>query len=256
MAVLSRKKIDERLNMLISDPESLVITPLLDKASFDEDSVDLRLGTHFLLPQIPPQPFMDLGTQDQTSETYLQIHTPLGNYFVLPAHQTVLGSTLEFIKLPYNVSGEILTKSSVARTFMVIETAPWIHPSYRGCLTLEIANVSNTAIILYPGMPIGQLVLLETQVNSPPQKLSGSYLGPIIPEAPKLRTPKETLEKIGLKKYRKPGHGWISEANMQHQIIEETRTMSSLEKEKVRAILQIIRSNGVLPVGINPENYF
>jgi deoxycytidine triphosphate deaminase len=42
----------------------------------------------------------------------------------------------------------------------VVETAPWIHPEYRGCLTLEIANVSNTAVLLYPGRPIGQLILL------------------------------------------------------------------------------------------------
>jgi hypothetical protein len=30
---------------------------------FGDDSVDLRLGTHFLLPQIPPQPFVDPNTR-------------------------------------------------------------------------------------------------------------------------------------------------------------------------------------------------
>jgi dCTP deaminase len=231
----------------ISKPESLVITPLLSAESFDEDSIDLRLGTHFLLPQIPPQPYMDQGSHETATATYLQIHTPLGSYFVLPAHQTVLGSTLEFIKLPFNVSGEILTKSSVARMFMVIETAPWIHPSYRGCLTLEIANVSNTAIILYPGMPIGQLILLDTDVEMPPEKLSGSYLGPIIPEAPKLKTPKQVLEQIGLFKYRKPGHGWISQQKMQADIKNVMAPMSPAEKDNIRAIIKIARDNGAFP---------
>src|ERR1035437_4934866 len=158
-AVLSKDEIITRIRLRVENPESLVITPLLDPEGFDQDSVDLRLGTHFLMPQVPPEPYVDLAGHERTNQTYLQLHAPLGSYFVLPAHQTVLGATLEFVKLPFDVSGEILTKSSIARTFIMIETAPWIHPSYRGCLTLEIANVSNTAIILYPGIPIGQLVL-------------------------------------------------------------------------------------------------
>jgi dCTP deaminase len=230
----------------ISDPKSLVITPLLTETSFDQDSVDLRLGTHFLLPQIPPQPFMDQGSDDKASG-YLEIHTPLGSYFVLPAHQTVLGSTLEFIKLPFNISGEILTKSSVARTFMVIETAPWVHPSYRGCLTLEIANVSNTAILLYPGMPIGQLILLETKIEFPVEKLSGSYLGPIYPEGPKLRRSKDSLKGMGVSKYRKPGHGWISHERMKSEIDTKMALLSDKEKRMVKSFIDIAKTHGAFP---------
>ena len=120
MAVLSKKDIQTRMGYLVSDDRSLIVTPLLDDRCFDQDSVDLRLGTHFLLPQIPPQPYFDQSGSASAKQTYLQIHTPLGSYFVLPAHQTVLGATLEFIKMPFDLAGEILTKSSVARTFMVI----------------------------------------------------------------------------------------------------------------------------------------
>ena len=140
MSVLSKREIDERRKLPVSEAESLVITPILGEDVFDEESVDLRLGTYFLMPQIPPQPFIDPNSPKAVGQSYLRLHTPLGSYFVLPAHQTVLGATLEYIKLPFDVSGQILTKSSVARMFMVIETAPWIHPLYRGCLTLEIAN--------------------------------------------------------------------------------------------------------------------
>jgi dCTP deaminase len=132
----------------------------------------------------------------------------LGSYLVLPAHQTVLGATLEFLKLPIGLSGQILTKSFIARTFMIIETAPWIHPGYRGCLTLEIANVSNTPLLLYPGRLIGQLILLELGPPKPiKQKLTGTYLGPVYPEAPIFSDPEEDLEKIGVPRseFRVPG---------------------------------------------------
>jgi dCTP deaminase len=132
---------------------------------------------------MPAQAAVDLqaGTPYQSD---LHVHVPNGGSLVLPAHQTVLGVTLEFIKLPFDVSAQILTKSSIARTFMIIETAPWIHPNYRGCLTLEIANVSNAALILHPGMAIGQLILIEVKNPELIDVLSGTYIGPIRPEAP------------------------------------------------------------------------
>jgi len=268
MAVLSKGEIRERLALKVGCQRSLVITPLLDPGSFDKDkieinpgsfdhdSIDLRLGTHFLMPQVPPEPYVDITGPEVASLSYLQLHAPLGSYFVLPAHQTVLGATLEFVKLPYDVSGEILTKSSIARTFIMIETAPWIHPSYRGCLTLEIANVSNTAIILYPGTPIGQLVLFHTGVMAAPSKLSGSYLGPIYPEAPKLKTPREVLGKIGLSKYRRPGHGWINDGKIRADIADAMGKLNLTEQSNVMAIIDILRENGSFPTDSDISDIF
>jgi dUTPase len=121
--------------------------------------------------------------------------------FPAPAHQTVLGATLEFIKLPYDLSGEILTKSSVARTFIVVETAPWIHPEYRGCLTLEIANVSNVPVLLYPGRSIGQLILLAVgREREEDSKLNRTYFGPVYPEGPSFSNPDVDLRRIGVRR--------------------------------------------------------
>jgi hypothetical protein len=109
--------------------------------------------------------------------------------------------------MPGDLSGEILTKSSVARTFTVIETAPWIHPGYRGCLTLEIANASNTPLILYPGRLIAQLILLKLlDTEARDKKLSGTYLAPIYPEAPTFEDPVDDLNRIGVPKsqFRSP----------------------------------------------------
>jgi dCTP deaminase len=218
MAVVHKSEIARRLNLPVEHQESLVITPLLQEAEVmgddsDADAVDLRLGTYFLLPQVPPQPFF-FPSRSFAKSTHFRVHVPLGSYLVVPAHQTVLGSTLEFLKLPNDLSGQILTKSSIARTFMVIETAPWIHPCYRGSLTLEIANVSNTPLLLYPGRFIGQLILLEIRKDEKrtKQKLSGSYLGPVYPEPPVFNDPEEDLAQIGVPRseFRRPGAAWMN----------------------------------------------
>jgi dCTP deaminase len=198
MAVLSKKLIYERLVLPITDKRSLAVTPILDQDdAFDTDSLDLRLGCYFLLPRTPPQAYLHPGS-DRSEHSNLRVHVPIRKYLVVPAHQTVLGATLEFIKLPYDVSGQILTKSSVARTFVVIETAPWIHPNYRGCLTLEIANVSNTPVLLYPGLPIAQMILMHVDGAQRPQVLTGTYFGPVYPEPPPPKNLKDQFTRIGI----------------------------------------------------------
>src|SRR6266566_3737325 len=104
MAVLSRKLIRERLELPIADQRSLAVTPLLDQEeAFDNDSLDLRLGCYFLLPRTPPQAYLHPGS-DRSEHSNLRVHIPIRKYLVVPAHQTVLGATLEFVKLPYDVS--------------------------------------------------------------------------------------------------------------------------------------------------------
>jgi dCTP deaminase len=208
MAVLSSRTIKSRLKRNIKDPKSLVVSPLLaPDESYDIDSLDLRLGCYFLVPRVPAFPYYSPDSQSSFS-FHRRVHVPLGDFLVVPAQQTVLGATLEFIKLPYDVAGEILTKSSVARTFTVIETAPWVHPNYRGCLTLEIANASNTPILLYPGRRIGQLVLVEVSRGKSPKalaaddELNGTYFGPVFPEPPEFKDPNQDLERIGIREVR------------------------------------------------------
>jgi dCTP deaminase len=187
MGIISASLLGKRLRLDIDNPLSFVVTPLIE-SHIGTDSIDVRLGSHFLFPPLPAEEAIDVVNRGRSVKDFA-VHVPLGGKLILPAHQTVLGATLEFIKLPYDVSGQILTKSSVARTFMVIETAPWIHPLYRGCLTLEIANVSNSALILTPGMQIGQLILMTIDEPKNPLKLSGSYIGPTRPESPLNKVP-------------------------------------------------------------------
>lgn len=193
--VLHKSKIRERLEKATTDPDSLTVTPLVSgRDALDEDSIDLRLGTHFLLGNSDRLAVHVPGFADE--QKYTKRHVPIGRYLVLPGHHTVLAATLEFIRLPADLSAMVLTKSSWARTFVTVESAPWVHPFYRGCLTLEIANASEIPVTLYPGTPIAQLVLFEVQgVTDTADKLQGSYLGPTKPQPARLRRPAAQLER-------------------------------------------------------------
>lgn len=207
MSVLVAAEIKRRLALNIDQYESLVITP--PPTSFDHDSVDLRLGCYFRLPAITstacikpcrmnPQFIIDhyselvhrpYGREENEQET-----TGIdGSSLILQPQHSVLAGTLEYIKMPGDVSGQILTKSSWARIFVTIESAPWIHPLYRGCLTLEISNLGNVPIALPVGEPIAQLVF-ETLGPLDGEKkdlIDGQYAGAVMPEAPRFKNPED-----------------------------------------------------------------
>lgn len=191
MSVLSKQETKRRLELTIDNPENIVITPLLSK-KFDHDSVDVRLGSYFRLPAISNVPYIEpyCATPETIISQYPElVHKPYGgskNKLIVQPHHSVLASTLEYIKMPGDVSGEILTKSSWARVFVSIASAPWIHPFYRGCLTLEISNLGNVPVVLPVGKPIAHLVFmkLEGQEEIKSDIIEGSYAGAVMPEAP------------------------------------------------------------------------
>lgn len=124
-------------------------------------SVDLRLGCWFIQLRTERCNGFDFGKSHKLSEDFLtsKSFVPFGTGFVLHPHNFVLAATLEWIKLPNYLGGYVTGKSSLGRRGLVIETAPGVHPNFLGCLTLELANVGQVPLTLFPGMPICQLFL-------------------------------------------------------------------------------------------------
>ena len=69
---------------------------------------------------------------------------------------------------------------------LIIATATKVDPGFRGCITLEIINEGEVPLILYPGVPIAQLVFHEA---AGPSSYRGNYRCPVGPEFPKLSPP-------------------------------------------------------------------
>jgi dCTP deaminase len=82
--------------------------------------------------------------------------------FVLHPGEFVLGSTFELFTLPDDLAGRLEGKSSLGRLGLLTHsTAGFIDPGFSGHITLELSNVANLPITLWPGMKIGQLCLFR-----------------------------------------------------------------------------------------------
>jgi dCTP deaminase len=110
--------------------------------------------------------------------------------FILHPGDFVLGVTMEKIKIPDDLVARCEWRSSIWRLWVVIHsTAGFIDPWFMGTITLEITNINNIPIALYPWMRIGQFAF-ETmfwKVEIPYNKRKGSkYMNQIKPEGSKI----------------------------------------------------------------------
>ena len=101
------------------------------------------------------------------------VEVPDGEAFILHPGEFVLGSTAEYVKLPVDLVARLEGKSSLGRLGLLIHsTAGLVDPGFEGHLTLELSNVANLPITLYPGMKIGQISYFR--MNSVPENAYGS----------------------------------------------------------------------------------
>lgn len=82
--------------------------------------------------------------------------------FVLDPNEFILGSTNEGVTIPKNIAARFEGKSSLGRLGLATHvTAGFIDPGFDGDITLEIKNLNNHPIRIFPGMKIGQLCFFE-----------------------------------------------------------------------------------------------
>jgi dCTP deaminase len=137
----------------------IVIDPLED-GYIQPSSLDVRLDHLFRVFLNHTMDVIDVKA-DQEDLTEL-VKVEEDQFFVLHPGEFVLGSTLESIGLPDDLVGRIEGKSSLGRLGLLIHsTAGFLDAGFKGHLTLELANVANLPIRLYPGMKIGQVSFFE-----------------------------------------------------------------------------------------------
>ena len=180
VALLQRMRLDD-------GGKGLVVAPALNLPA--GTGLDLRLGTRFIVFRRTATPSFDpLGEDDDPRSIQLSTELSLKERFVLHPGEVVLGSTLEYLSIPDDLSGQVITRSSYGRLGLLSATAVQVHPAFRGCLTLELVNLSNIPITLTPGERIAQLILRKT---SPVPPSTDKYTFAIGPQFSRVRSDRE-----------------------------------------------------------------
>lgn len=164
--------------MLLSDRDlvaeleagRLVVEPYDDKM-VQPSSVDIRLDRYFRVFDNTRYTHIDPSMQQDELTSLVEANGD--EPFVLHPGEFVLGSTFERVRLPDDLAGRLEGKSSLGRLGLLTHsTAGFIDPGFNGHITLELSNVANLPITLWPGMKIGQLCLFR--LSSPAEHPYGS----------------------------------------------------------------------------------
>lgn len=161
--IFSRPKILELLH-----DGKLEFAPALDAYQLQPDSVDLRLGTTFYIPetwQLTTEgrvavraDYVDVKT---SPEYFKMIKLKPGQYFELMPHEFIIISTFEKITMHEgNYAAILYPRSSVLRRGLIVEGGV-VDACYSGFLTIPMLNSSNHSIRLYPGERVCHLVFHE-----------------------------------------------------------------------------------------------
>ncbi len=138
-------------------------------------SVDVRLDKFFRVFENHKYEVIDPALEQP--ELTREIVAEDGEAFILHPGEFVLASTYEVITLPDDIAGRLEGKSSLGRLGLLTHsTAGFIDPGFSGHITLELSNVANLPVKLYPGMKIGQLCLIKLSSAAEHPYGSAQYL--------------------------------------------------------------------------------
>lgn len=150
-----------------------------DRALLQPASIDVRLGDEF---RVFPRDWRDRhGVIDpRVEEPTALVTVPAGVPFVLGPGQFVLGSTVETLSLDDSIAARYEGKSSIGRLGLLSHcTAAFVDPSFSGSITLELHNLMQRPLRLWPGMKIGQLCFfdLTSRARVPYGRAGNHYQG-------------------------------------------------------------------------------
>src|SRR3954462_5523094 len=137
----------------------IVIDPYEERL-IQPSSVDVRVDRRFRVFRNSRYPFIDVRKpmDELTEPVEVEGEEP----FILHPGEFVLGQTLERVTLPDDLVARLEGKSSLGRLGLLIHsTAGFVDPGFGGNITLELSNVANLPLTIYPGMPIGQISFMR-----------------------------------------------------------------------------------------------
>ncbi len=143
---------DISLREMLSN-KTLAVEPITPE-SIQPASIDCRLGTHFLMIE-------DFNMNLISMDSEIKYREFEGETITLPPHSFLLATTMEYIKLPNDLTAFVEGRSSIGRMGLFIQNAGWVDPGFEGKITLELYNANSLPIQLQAGRRICQLVFCK-----------------------------------------------------------------------------------------------
>lgn len=163
--ILSDKGIIKRI-----EEKELYIEPLTTK-QIQPASLDLRLGGNYLR-------IRENRVEVLSLEKEIEYESVESDEIIIPSHSFLLATTMEYIKLPNNLTAFVEGRSSIGRMGLFIQNAGWVDPGFEGQITLELYNANRLPLKLVKGWRICQLVFAEMD-QFPNHPYVGKYQGQI-----------------------------------------------------------------------------
>lgn len=158
---------DRTIKQMIASGQ-LMIDPI-SETQIQPASVDMRLGTHFLKVNENKNGIITLDDE-------INYETIDSEEIIIPPHSFLLATTMEYIKLPNQLTAFVEGRSSIGRIGLFIQNAGWVDPGFEGQITLELYNANRLPIKLTAGRRICQLVFasMDQEAQNP---YRGKYQG-------------------------------------------------------------------------------
>jgi dCTP deaminase len=190
--ILSDTEIRERLG------KDLIVHPLLDEESQIKGSkIDLRLdGIFYEILHRTVESYDPLNPPERDYRE--KIILPPGEKYILHPRRIVLAPTFENVSVPTNLLGILQGRSSLGRLGIIVHaTAGFIDPGYSGSITLELSNLGDLPVHLYPLMRVASLAFafIKGKVRYVYEAEVPTLL-PHIPEKPKYASPTSDKSKL------------------------------------------------------------
>lgn len=155
-----------------------------DPTLVQPSSIDLRVGKYFRVFRNNRRPYIDVRENPEGLTELMEAGE--NDPFVLHPGEFVLGATFECVTVGNDLVARLEGKSSLGRLGLLIHsTAGFIDPGFSGHITLELSNVANLPITIYPEMKIGQISFLQmtTAADKPygSDSLGSKYQGQVEP---------------------------------------------------------------------------
>ncbi|MEW6171025.1 MAG: dCTP deaminase [Candidatus Omnitrophota bacterium] len=116
---------------------------------------DIRIADDFKIFNAPKDVIID--PKNVSSDYFQNIKAEL---CIVPANSFVLARSLEYFRIPRNILGLSVGKSTYARAGLIVNVTP-LEPEWEGYLTICINNTSSNPVKIYANEGISQIIFLE-----------------------------------------------------------------------------------------------